>query len=212
MKTVLLVTGGKTSKELLLEAIERYNPLYLIGADSGLKIFHESGIEPDLCIGDFDSLNEELAKYYKSFDNTVLLKPEKDFTDTEVAVEKIIDMNPDRVVILGATGTRIDHTMANISLLKRFCDAGIEAYIIDANNRIRVITEPVTLRKDAYDFISLMPLGDKVTGLTLSGFKYDVSDIMLTHGVSLGISNEIVKEEASINFSEGYLILMETID
>lgn len=118
------------------------------------------------------------------------------------------------VIILGASGTRLDHTMANISLLKKTCDAGVKAVIINERNIIRVCSPGriSVKRREVKSFLSLMPLGDKVSGIELKGFKYEGSDLSLYQGSSLGISNEITDITGEISHKEGYLLVMETID
>jgi len=212
LDTVLLISGGRSDLDTIKGIILEYKPDYYVGADSGLAAYRRLSFDPDFAVGDFDSLPQEDAEYFLSKPNTKKLKPEKDFTDTEVCVEEIIRLNPKRVIIAGATGTRFDHTFANVSLLKMFCDNDIEAYIIDENNRISVKNGSVSLRKSRYPYVSLMPLGDSVTNLTLKGFKYNADGISLTQGISLGISNEIIEDVATIDFETGYLLVMESID
>ncbi len=210
---ILIVTGGFVNTDLLKKVVSS-EEFYIIGADKGLKYLDEADITPDLAIGDFDSLDSSTAEYYKKLEKTVILKPEKDFTDTHAALYEAFKLNPEKIIILGATGTRLDHTMANISLLKNCCDRDIEAEIIDENNRIRVVKDKLTLKKEnAFgNYISFMPLGDKASSVTLKGFKYNVSDKTFEQGNSLGISNEIEDDYVSVSIKEGCLIMMETRD
>ena len=104
--------------------------------------------------------------------------------------------------------------MANISLLKKTCDAGVKAVIINERNIIRVCSPGriSVKRREVKSFLSLMPLGDKVSGIELKRFKYEGSDLSLYQGSSLGISNEITDITGEISHKEGYLLVMETID
>ncbi|WP_173471963.1 thiamine diphosphokinase [Eubacterium ruminantium] len=132
-----------------------------------------------------------------------------------VNVQDESDIPESSVVILGATGSRLDHVLANISLLKKAVDAGVRAEIVDRNNKIRIFNNFDSIKvfkNNGKKYLSLMPLGDKVTGLTLSGFKYGVTDADLYQGSSLAISNEITSDYGMISFKDGYLIVMETDD
>ena len=132
-----------------------------------------------------------------------------------VNVQDESDIPESSVVILGATGSRLDHVLADISLLKKAVDAGVRAEIVDRNNKIRIFNNFNSIKvfkNNRKKYLSLMPLGDKVTGLTLSGFKYGATDADLYQGSSLAISNEITSDYGMISFKDGYLIVMETDD
>ena len=135
--------------------------------------------------------------------------------DDHVSDQDKSDITGSSVVILGATGSRLDHVLANISLLKKAVDAGVRAEIVDRNNRIRIFNNFDSIKvfkNNGKKYLSLMPLGDKVTGLTLNGFKYGATDADLYQGSSLAISNEITSDYGMISFKDGYLIVMETDD
>ena len=99
-------------------------------------------------------------------------------------------------------------------LLALGLEKGVTISLLDAHNRIRLIDQPLTIKKkEQYgDYVSLIPHGGAVCGLTLKGMKYPLFGATLTPDVSLGISNEIVDEEASISFQEGRLFVFETRD
>jgi thiamine pyrophosphokinase len=211
---VLLVTGGSLDVELLKRVYQEYKPDRVIGADKGLAGLKQAGIIPSLAVGDFDSLDAESAAECMTRHEVLKLQPEKDFTDTQAALEQALLLSPDSVVILGATGTRMDHTLANLSVLKIACDRNVPAYIVDNHNVIRLVKDEFCLKKsESYgDYLSVIPLGDQVTGLTMEGFCYETKGICLTQGDSLGVSNEIVAETARISMDGGYLLVFETRD
>jgi thiamine pyrophosphokinase len=108
----------------------------------------------------------------------------------------------------------LDHVLANIHLLLLPMQLKVKASLIDGNNMIYLRQESFTLKKREQfgNYVSLLPFTEKVRGLTLRGFKYPLNHIILTSGNSLGISNEIVGEEASVEFSEGILLVIESRD
>ena len=140
--------------------------------------------------------------------------PEKDYTDTHLAIVTAIESGATKVTILGATGTRLDHVMANVNLLSICLNYGIEAKIVDAHNQIYVIDSDKHLKKDKIHgkYVSLIPYTDCVTGETLIGFKYPLCDMTMTKGNSLGISNELLEEEGVIKLDKGILIVIESRD
>ncbi len=115
---------------------------------------------------------------------------------------------------MGALGKRMDHTLANIHILKSALEANIPCQILDSNNKIYLVDDDITLYKDKVfgKYISLIPLTTTVEGLTLMGFKYCLNNYILPIGISLGISNEIIEDVANIKLKNGILIIVESKD
>ena len=120
----------------------------------------------------------------------------------------------ERITLLGATGTRLDHVLGNIELLGIGLKAGIPIQICDAHNRIRMIDRGMTLaRKEQFGtYVSLIPYTECVEHLTLTGLKYPLTDACLRGFCSLGVSNEIVADTAEISFESGILLVVESKD
>jgi len=112
--------------------------------------------------------------------------------------------------MLGATGTRIDHSLANIELLVLAQQAGVNAFIIDANNRITLANGRTTIQKSNFEHVSLLPLSSKVLGVTLTGFKYPLHQATLSMGQSIGISNILLADEGTIEHTSGKLLVIES--
>lgn len=214
MKNVIIVTGGSVTSSLLLDTIKEYKDSYIIGVDRGLDILRECGITPNLAMGDFDSASEESREFFEDNPSTVIFKPEKDFTDTHAAVLRALEMKPESVMLLGATGSRVDHMLANIGMLKLCVVGGVEGFILDDNNRIRMIDKHCKLEKKSLygKYISCIPFSDRVTGVSLEGFLYPLTDATIIKEDSIGVSNELREEEGHIYVDTGYLLVMETKD
>ena len=119
-----------------------------------------------------------------------------------------------QIIILGATGTRLDHTYANINLLKLFDENGIDAFIQDGHNRIRVTGKNICLKKaESFGkYISLLPFTDEVGGLSIKGAKYEIEGFLLTRGTARCVSNEYTEGDVFISFESGSLIVIESND
>ena len=104
--------------------------------------------------------------------------------------------------------------MGNFALLKLCLEQGIQATIIDEQNKITMIDKQMRInKKDQYGkYVSLIPFSDEVTGITLTGFSYGLSDATMIKADTIGISNEIREEEGFISIETGYLMVMETKD
>lgn len=215
-KRILIVSGGSIEDAFVLELLEQNNYATVIACDRGIEFFLRNGLYPDLILGDFDSADQTAVDYFKEQTNVRLeqFPAQKDWTDTELAVRRALELEPDRIDLTGATGSRLDHVLGNLQLLSLGLDKGIAIVLLDRHNRIRLIEQEFAIKKcEQYGkFVSLIPHGGAVCGLTLRGMKYPLEGATLTPDISLGISNEIVDEEAVISFTEGKLFVMETKD
>ena len=215
MKT-LIVTGGKLEKEFLLKTIKESEFETIIAVDNGLKILSEIKVNPQHIVGDFDTVKREILEKNKKNKSIKIheFNPIKDNTDTDIAIRLAIELKSDEITIIGAIGTRIDHVLGNIQVLKYALDSNIECKIIDENNEIQLIDKTTIIKKKdiTKKYISLIPLTEKVEHINLKGFKYELKNGTLTIGSSLGISNEISKEEAIIEFDNGILIMINSKD
>ena len=211
MKT-LIISGGNVTKEILKDVLENNSFDNIIAVDKGLEILDECKIEPNYIIGDFDSVNTRIVNRYNNA-NIIKLNPEKDFTDTHMAIKLALEIKSSYIVILGAIGTRIDHTIANIHVLKECMERKIMCEIINENNKIMLINKSCYIDLDKkYKYVSLIPLTTNVTGVTLKGFKYLLKNATLTIGESVGVSNEQIEKKATIELKEGILICIRSRD
>lgn len=212
----LIVSGGSLSKEFVTKVVGQGKYDRILAADSGMNALYAAAVTPDIIIGDFDSADEKILAFFqqnKAIDFCTL-NPEKDDTDTEFAIRESIRRGVDSITIIGGTGTRLDHVLGNISLLGIGFEEQISMELLDEHNRIRMIQKPLTLEKDAQygKYVSLIPYGGDVQGITLRGFKYPLSDYTMGGFNSLGISNEIVDEKAVIELTRGSLLVIESHD
>ncbi len=212
-KIACIVTGGTLSESFLADYLAGRQESVLIVVDGALKTTHTLGLAPDYIVGDFDTVDQRLLAFY---DEKIILRhpPEKDQTDTELAIETAVAAGCSNLVFFGATGSRLDHSLANIFLLQGLLLRGIDAVIINENNKLYLKNKNFVIkRKEACgDFLSLLPLTETVEGVTLSGFKYPVDNLTFYREKTLGISNEITEEEAIVEFKKGIFIVVESRD
>lgn len=214
---ILIVTGGSIDVSFAREYLKNRFFDKIIAADSGLRHCCGLGITPTEIVGDFDSLRDrELLFRYSSQGIPIKTFPKrKDDTDTQLAAGYAAGYHPKEIVFLGATGTRYDHTLANIGLLEGLSDEGIDGKIVDAHNEIRMFcgkTEKIFSRQEDWPYFSLVAWAGNVTGIDLAGFSYPLTNKTLTTSVSLGISNEIEKEKAVLRMKSGHLLVIRSRD
>ena len=216
MKTAVIISGGSLDPDFALAFLREEKPELLIGADRGICFLKEKGIHPTHIVGDFDSASGDALEYFKQFPEIPIrtFNPVKDFTDTAIAMELAMEEGADRIYILGGTGTRLDHVVANIKLLSHALERKKECILMDAHNRIRLIDQPLTIEKKKQygKYVSLFAFGGQVKGLTLRGFFYPLTEYDLEAENPLGVSNEITAENGEISFSSGKLLVMESKD
>lgn len=176
----------------------------VIAADGGYTYLKELGIEPDVLLGDFDSLS-----LVPEHEHLVRHSPIKDDTDMALAVAYAVEQGYRRFFLYGGLGGRLDHTMANLQLLNGMSARGLEAYLIGQGNIITAITaERISFDSSAQGMISVFCMGPPASGIWERGLKYSLTDAVLTCDKTLGVSNEFTGQESSIEVHDGTLLIL----
>ncbi len=205
MKAVCVCNGSISDYDLIKKYIQESD--YIISVDGGAGHLRKIGINPDILIGDFDSANSQDLDYYINKGINVSKFPvEKDMTDSELAIEKVLELGATEVVFLGALGTRIDHSFANIMLLKKMLDIGLRGSIADEHNELYMFDSNFSISKKEGRKLSLIPITETVTGVSTRGLKYPLVNATMVLGTSWGISNEFEEEVAFVSIDSGILL------
>ena len=210
----LIITGGKINKNFAKKYLKSNKYDIIIAVDKGLETIDYLKLQPQYVLGDFDSVNTKILEKYKTQNIKIIkLNPEKDLTDTHSAIDLALEIKSTEITILGAIGTRLDHTMANIHILKQALDKNIKAKIVNEKNEIELINKEIIIKRDDnYKYVSIIPLTTNVTGITIEGMKYIINDYTLSIGDSLGVSNEQIDKEAKISIKTGILVVIKSKD
>lgn len=218
MKSCLIVTGGDLDLEFAASFLKEEPFDKVIAVDAGLEAVDALNLVPDYIVGDFDTVKESVLEKYRKLPFIVWEqhKPEKNETDTELARSRALTLGCDRILFLGATGGRIDHMLGNIHALYACLEHGIQACLLDRQNRIYLLDEGKVFRKkDLWGkYVSFFPYTEQVKGITLTGFRYPLEKKDLVRGYEVGrcISNELAREQACLDFDEGILVCVESCD
>lgn len=216
MKKFVIISGGAIEDAFACRILKEEQPECVIAADAGMNFLYRNKIKPQVIVGDFDSVDQEAFSYFQKQPDIEIkkLNPMKDDTDTEFAIRLALAMGAEAIMLLGATGSRLDHVLGNVELLGIGLQAGVPMTIQDAHNRIRMLEKGISIKKSEQfgRYVSLLPYTKEVTHLYLKGFKYPLDDACLQGFCSLGISNEIQADEAEILFEDGILLLIEAKD
>ncbi|TWT04667.1 thiamine diphosphokinase [Planomicrobium sp. CPCC 101079] len=210
---VVLVAGGPAAE---LPDLASWPEAVFMGVDAGTVRLLEQGITPSCAVGDFDSVSEkEYEEIERLVPDMVRVASEKDETDTELALEKAMSIQPETVVITGVTGGRLDHYMSALhaiySYQQKFPE--VQFFLVNHQNRIRFLDPGSHLvkRDERYRFISFYPFAEEVEGLTLESFKYEVQNESVAFGSTRFISNEL-QGEGTVSFTKGSCIMIESAD
>lgn len=211
-KRALIVSGGRLG-DWVLEEIRPDD--ILIGADRGALFLIQRGFRPDLAIGDFDSVTEREKAMIQQHSGQFLACDAilKDESDTELAFLHAAQMKPAEIVLLGALGSRFDHSLANIHLLHKACTLGIDCCIVDEFNIIRLTDRSLEIAAvEQFTHVSLLPLTLEVSGITLTGFQYPLHEATLIMGHSLAISNVLTAAIGHVYIRTGLLLVIQSKD
>lgn len=217
MKTAVICAGGPADELADFATLKNNDEIIFIGADKGAIYLIESGILPDVAIGDFDSLSpEEFSKLKNQVASVKVAPAEKNETDTDLAIDESLTFEPDHIVLTGVTGGRLDHFMAVLNSVYRFQtdNPSIQFTIRNKWNEMKLLTPGVTkLTKDQqFPFVSFFAFQGSVEHVTLAGMKYNVGDETIEMGISRFTSNEVLDEQGSISFTSGICLLIRSSD
>ena len=216
MKHFFIIAGGKIEDAFAIEVLKGFAEKTVIAADSGMEFLRRNEIVPQVIIGDFDSVSKETLEWFQKKEGIVWhrLNPQKDDTDTEFALRLAISMGAECITVLGGTGSRLDHVLGNIELLGIGLELGVEIELLDANNRIRMTDHGMVLKKEEQfgKYVSFFSMGDKVTGLSLTGFQYPLDGYTLKNSDGIAVSNQLSDDCGIIEFETGYLMMVLSKD
>ena len=209
-KVVFIISGGDLGDPAFLrKQAETAAPAAMICADGGARHLKTAGIIPDLIVGDMDSLDSESLRYYEAKGCRIVRHPErKDETDTELALREAFRMEPAEVWIWGALGHRVDHALANVSLLAQGQEKGIEVKLIDEWCELFLVDRRTVIVGEAGQTVSLFPFAGPAAGVTLTGFEFPLTKAVMEIGRPYGVSNRLMAEKGMIEVDSGRLLVV----
>lgn len=210
-KGLIIASGNIENIESLREQISSHE--YIICADGGIRYIYDMNIRVDAIIGDLDSVDDKFPEFIKENNIPIIKFPvDKNETDTELAIEHLIKKGCNFITLMGAIGSRMDHTLANILLLKKLTSNNIHGQIIDDNNRIVLLDKHLRLKRKINHYVSIIPVTTSGIIVSLEGFYYNLENDYIESGSTLGISNKIVDEVGEITIKKGQALVIESRD
>ncbi len=205
--TACIALNGRIEEELDFYRSELKDCELLLAANGGSRLFKLLDRNMDLLIGDQDSLSEAEVDYWQERGAEIIKYPEaKDETDLELCLKHSAERGAAGIKILAALGGRIDQLLANIYQLEYARKAGMEAVILSPGLEIGLIQGAKLFQERKGCRLSLLALDREVSGLKITGCKYNVDDFRLKRHKSRGISNIIKDDRAKIAAERGCLL------
>ena len=206
-KVVVVLNGElKGNKEEYKKLIGEED-VFFVAADGGALLLESIGFLPDVIIGDFDSLTDLQCQHYKKMEVEIIKYPvEKDETDGELALQYCRERGLDNIIIIGFAGGRLDQQLANIFLLEYAFRNGMTALVREPGLEMGIIEKEKIFFQKIGAGLSLIPLDEKVSGVTITGCKYLLEAGNLLRYKTRGISNIIEQEKAVITVEKGLLL------
>ncbi|MBQ7357596.1 MAG: thiamine diphosphokinase [Clostridia bacterium] len=207
MKRAFVYTGGEIFPEYITERPEEGD--IVIAADSGYNSAKDMGVKVDLLVGDFDSLSGELPS---DVPEILQVPAKKDLTDTQLAVEKAVEMGAQDIIIIGSTSGRLDHTLSTLAILESLWERHLRGTLVSGQNRISFIknTNHIVLRS-GYKYFSLIAT-DVAKGVSIEEAKYPLKNKTLDRKLQFAVSNEIEGNAALVTVKKGGLFIIESRD
>ena len=200
----VIIAGAPGANAAFIRAALRPDD-YIICADRGYQTALEAGVTPDLLVGDFDSYEGKLPSNVE----ILRLNPEKDDTDTLHCVKTALERGFTDFLLLAATGGRLDHTLANLSVTEYLADRGSRCIILSKNEKAELLTVGAYTYSGCKGLtFSVFPYGCQKAVLSYKGAYFPLEHGVLTHSTAMGVSNIFTADKAEITVHEGKALLI----
>jgi len=210
MKTCLIVCNGTLNKKLLNRFIKLNKPrrvIDIIACDGASDFLYRNKVMPDVIIGDLDGITKKTLQYYKRKKVSVNKVVDQNRNDLEKSLGYVVGKKYKRVNVIGFAGMRFDHTLNNLSVLKKFCQK-CDLRLFDNQFEMRFVNRTVEFDYPKGKVISLIPI-PSASGITTSGLKYPLKNGKLAFGVKEGALNESIGNKVSISLKKGSLLMIK---
>ena len=178
---------------------------YYVFCDSGLAHMESLGVNPDLIVGDFDSIENPHMDA-----ETIVLPCEKDDTDTYFAAKEGLKRGYREFLLIGVIGARLDHSLGNVSILLYLASQNAKGVILDDYSQMEVVMNESVRIEYSWSYFSLLCLDGTAEGITVENAKYPLNDGVITSSYAYGVSNEVLPgKTATVQVRKGSLLLIK---
>ncbi len=204
MNRCIIIGGADINNYDYIKSCLRADDFFVF-CDSGLKHMSNLQVRPNLIVGDFDSYDDPKLDI-----ETITLPTEKDDTDTFYAAKEMLKRGFDEFLLIGVIGARLDHSLANISILLYLTSLNKKASIIDDYSEMEIVSGTPVSIPDKYSFFSLINISGTANGITIKNAKYNLENATIGCEYQYGVSNEILPGKvAAVSVKDGCLLLIK---
>ncbi|MFA6469982.1 MAG: thiamine diphosphokinase [Bacteroidota bacterium] len=203
-KHALVICNGEMPSLKLVAPFLKTKP-FIVCADGGANKVRPFGIIPHLIIGDLDSITQKTRQYFSSV--PVIRNSDQNSTDLEKVLDYLLLNGFASATVIGATGDRPDHAIANFSILLKY-HRRLSLRFFDDRCSVEIVQKKIRFTAEIGQQISLVPMG-KCSGITTEGLKYPLKNESLELGVREGSSNEAVRSVVAVTVKKGSLLLFK---
>ncbi|MBW6472062.1 MAG: thiamine diphosphokinase [Anaerolineaceae bacterium] len=209
MKAALFLNGEFEKNDRIMQKINQAD--LLVAVDGGLMHLMNSGLTPHIIIGDLDSIDITDLDYFGQDSVDIIKFPiQKDETDLELAVDHVLNLGFEEILILGATGRRIDHFLVNFLFFSNPKYQDVDIKILTKNSEVFYCKSRQIIEGASGDIVSLIPISEIVSGVQTTGLMYPLDGEDLVRWKSRGISNQMTDPTAKIEFGSGELLCVHS--
>ena len=195
MKTVVVLAGGPDAPAGFTLPVGAA----VIAADSGAEL----GFRVDLAVGDFDSISSETLA---SIEQVEQYPPDKEATDLELALAAALRLEPERILVVGSAGGRLDHLVGSLLLLAADAYSGVQVDAQLGTAAVHVVRGGRALYGEPGELISLFAVDGPAEGVVTDGLVYPLRGETLEPGSSRGTSNAFAAAVARVSLTRGVLL------
>jgi len=203
MENVLIFAGGDSPVDQLEDELPAAD--LVVAADSGYDFAVASGFRVDVLVGDLDSIETEIIPPHVIVER---FPEDKDATDLELALSRVVAESPERIVVVGGGGGRVDHELATASLLCADEWSDIEIDWVTDRGWAHVVHSRRIIHGDLGNTISLIPMGGPAVGVHTKGLRWQLENATLSYGTTRGVSNEFIGPVADVRLTAGCLLVV----
>lgn len=208
LKRALIICDGELKRHLINKLVNLNKPLKqfkIIAADGASNFLYKHKIIPDFIIGDLDSLSDPAKKYFTSKKVIIRKIFNQNRNDFEKCLQFAISKGWKQIAIIGFAGKRFDHTLNNLSVLKKYCGK-TDSKVYDDSYEYFIINKSIEFSYKPGEVVSIMAL-PKAIGVKTTGLKYSLNNETLEFGTREGALNSAISGNIKIQMNKGYLLI-----
>lgn len=208
MKKALIIANGDPVSKRLISKLKSNGYNYITCADGGANTLRKTGLYPDAIVGDFDSVTKENLDYFREYSEIIRLERQDD-TDVDKSLKILISKGFSRVILLGATGDRMDHTICNIGIVLKYFDE-IKVLLIHRKSILTPYTGEAILNTVPGETISFYGFDSKVR-ISGTGLYYPLQNCNLNISQSESTSNVATGNNVNLMIDNGVILVIRDL-